>query len=74
MSIIKPAHRWALHRRLATLSPSPERTALNRASYYESFPASYTTEQVLSAVAVMVALYNHGADSAEYQSALENVR
>jgi hypothetical protein len=74
MSIIQPTHRWALWRRLSDLPPGEERDALNKASYYESFSQSYTAEQVLSAVAVMIALHDHGADSAEYRNAVGNVR
>jgi hypothetical protein len=74
MSIIQPTHRWTLWKRLRDLPPSEERTALNKASYYESFPHSYTCEQVLSAIGVMVALHDFGADSDIYREALANVR
>jgi hypothetical protein len=69
-SQLTPAHRFALHRRISTaraLNPRDIVAGLeNVASYWESFPSSYTPEQVNAARRLIVATPGTG----EYDAAL----
>ena len=71
MSIqVSPAHRFALHRRINAARANDPRDIVagveNVASYWESFPSSYTPAQVDAARRLMVA--NPG--TGEYNAAL----
>jgi hypothetical protein len=69
-SQVSPAHRFALHRRINTaraLNPRDIVAGLeNVASYWESFPSSYTPAQVDAARRLIVATPGTG----EYDAAL----
>lgn len=69
MTTVQANHRFALVRRKETLPlGSPERRLLDAAHYWESFPDSYTPEQVEVAEALLVAI-----GTSDYAEALSRV-
>jgi hypothetical protein len=67
---ITPAQRFAAHDAKASAPlGGPEYRALNAASYWESFPASYTAEQVAAAQALLVSIHADGLTGSQAQVA-----
>lgn len=72
-SRVGAADRFRLHGLLRELPAGPEKVAVTAATYWESFPKSYTPEQVAAAEALHVA-GRAGFDSEEWAAALADVR